>query len=209
MLRPLPGENPIAGWGAIHDWAGRSVKWATTEEESKLWHTDCPEEICVAGTALLLRVAAIAEIGGLDKRLFAYFDDSDLGVRLARAGWLSKVVFDAEVVHPWRQLAEQPAYFFYLMFRNELIFWSTHTPLSFRRLLQLKLLNQAIFNAIRLRRKHMVPQSNAALLGIWDYLRNRNGAPDVNRDVPLVMKIFLLLVTWLNSSALQKAVDLN
>jgi GT2 family glycosyltransferase len=204
VLRPLPGESPIAAWGAIHDWAGRSVEWARTEEESRIWHTERPGEICVAGTALLLRVTAIAATGGLDDRLFAYFDDSDLGVRLARAGWRSKVVFDAEVVHPWRQLPEQPAYFFYLMFRNELIFWTTNTPASFRRLLYLKLLNQALFNAIRLRRKHMVPQSNAALLGIWDYLRGRNGAPDVHRRVPLIMKIFSLVGTWLNSSALRK-----
>jgi GT2 family glycosyltransferase len=205
VLRPLPGETPIAAWGAIHNWAARSVEWAPTEEQSKIWHTDRPEEICVAGTALLLRTTALAEIGGLDNRLFAYFDDSDLGVRLARADWRSKVVFDAEVVHPWRQLPEQPPYFFYLMFRNELIFWTTNTPASFRRLLYLKLINQALFNAIRLRRKHMLPQSNAALLGIWDYLRGRHGAPDLHRRVPLIMKTFSLVGGWLNSSALRKA----
>lgn len=206
VLRPLPGETPIAAWGAIHDWAGRSVEWAQTEEQSRIWHTERPGEICLAGTALLLRTAAIAKIGVLDNRLFAYFDDSDLGARLARAGWRSKVVFDAEVVHPWRQLPEQPAYFFYLMFRNELIFWTTNTPASFRRLLYLKLVNQALFNAIRLKRKHMLPQSNAALLGIWDYIRRRSGAPDVHRRVPLIMKFFSLIGAWLNSTALRKVI---
>ena len=53
----------------------------------------------VSGACVLLRRDAFDAVGGFDGGYFMYFEDMDLCLRLARAGW--RVVFDpqAEVVH--------------------------------------------------------------------------------------------------------------
>lgn len=48
----------------------------------------------VSGGMLLVRSAAIAEVGLLDERFFMYYEDTDWGVRMRAAGW--RVVTTAE-----------------------------------------------------------------------------------------------------------------
>ncbi len=53
----------------------------------------------LSGSCLLLRRTAFDQVGGFDQRYFMYFEDVDLGDRLARAGWSSIYVPDARVTH--------------------------------------------------------------------------------------------------------------
>jgi hypothetical protein len=161
-----------------------------------------PESMCVAGTAVLLRVQALREVGLLDDRLFAYFDDNDIGARLSHRGWRSKVVFETTATHGLPALTDRPLYFFYLMFRNELIFWHTHMPKEFRKLLWLKLVNQALFNVNRLRRRGMEQQANSALLGVSDFIVGRTGAPDITRRVPVVMRLMCKASAYIHKKQL-------
>lgn len=180
-------------WGVIHDWGNRDNMWITNEADSRRLHETQPDDICLAGTAVMFRVQAIGEVGVLDDRLFAYFDDNDIGTRLAHGGWLSKVVFDAAVLHGARTNAEQPLYYFYLMFRNEMLFWHTHTPPAYRRLLLLKLVDGGMFNVNRLRAKGMHRQADMALLGMSDFLHKKFGAPDLNRRATLPVRLLCRL----------------
>ncbi len=52
------------------------------------WHGAQPLLVdWVAGTCLIVRRRALAEVGLLDERFFLYFEDVDWGLRLRRAGW--------------------------------------------------------------------------------------------------------------------------
>lgn len=53
----------------------------------------------LSGSCLLLRREAFESIGGFDPSYFMYFEDVDLGERLARAGWLNVYAPSAEIVH--------------------------------------------------------------------------------------------------------------
>jgi N-acetylglucosaminyl-diphospho-decaprenol L-rhamnosyltransferase len=53
----------------------------------------------LSGSCLLLRRKAFDEVGGFDPAYFMYFEDLDLGRRLAAAGWQSVYVPDAVVEH--------------------------------------------------------------------------------------------------------------
>lgn len=183
------GVGHLNAWGTTHDWRARNTAWLPSEAVSMQMHETHPERICLVGTAIMFRVQAIREVGVLDDRLFAYFDDNDIGTRLAHAGWHSKVVFDTGVLHGARHLKEQPLYFFYLMFRNELIFWNTHMPQPYRKLLWLRLVNQSMYNVNQLVARGMPRQADAALLGVWDFICGRNGAPDLARKVPWTAKL--------------------
>jgi N-acetylglucosaminyl-diphospho-decaprenol L-rhamnosyltransferase len=53
----------------------------------------------LSGACMLVRVAAFRSVGGFDEGYFMYFEDVDLGARLAAAGWSSRYVPDAVVIH--------------------------------------------------------------------------------------------------------------
>jgi N-acetylglucosaminyl-diphospho-decaprenol L-rhamnosyltransferase len=53
----------------------------------------------LSGSCLLMRREAFDSVDGFDPRYFMYFEDVDLGDRLARAGWQNVYVPTAEVVH--------------------------------------------------------------------------------------------------------------
>jgi N-acetylglucosaminyl-diphospho-decaprenol L-rhamnosyltransferase len=53
----------------------------------------------LSGAFLLLRREAFEQVGGFDPDFFMYFEDVDLGRRLAEAGWTNLFVPDAEVMH--------------------------------------------------------------------------------------------------------------
>ncbi|MGE0519942.1 MAG: glycosyltransferase family 2 protein [Candidatus Binatia bacterium] len=63
---------------------------------------DRAEEIALpSGCAVLLRRALLEDIGLFDEDLFAYCDDTDLGLRARLAGWRCRAVPDAVVYHKY------------------------------------------------------------------------------------------------------------
>ncbi|MFC3891726.1 glycosyltransferase family 2 protein [Lentzea rhizosphaerae] len=53
----------------------------------------------LSGSCFLMRREAFDSVGGFDERYFMYFEDVDLGDRVARAGWQNVYVPSAEVTH--------------------------------------------------------------------------------------------------------------
>lgn len=63
---------------------------------------DAEEEIVLpSGCAVLLRRAMLADVGLFDEDLFAYCDDTDLGLRGRLAGWRCRAVPSAVVFHKY------------------------------------------------------------------------------------------------------------
>jgi GT2 family glycosyltransferase len=73
----------------------------------------------IEGAAMLLRAEALKEVGLLDERFFLYFEETELGLRLSRAGWRLGVVLDA-VAEQEPGLARRPGAYAYLLTRNGL-----------------------------------------------------------------------------------------
>ena len=172
-----------------HDWGKRTATRILDVEEAGRFQDAHPEAVWVDGTAVLFRVQALAETGPLDDRLFAYYDDNDIGVRLAGKGWLSRCVFSATAFHENRDgLEEFPLYLSYLLQRNEMLFFQTHTPAPYRRMLWLKLVDKALFDVSRFRDYGFKAHSDAALLSMVDFLRGSFGPPAHQRRVPLFLR---------------------
>lgn len=55
--------------------------------------------LAASGCACLLRAAALREAGLFDERFFAYCEDTDLCLRIRRAGWFIALAPDARVTH--------------------------------------------------------------------------------------------------------------
>jgi N-acetylglucosaminyl-diphospho-decaprenol L-rhamnosyltransferase len=84
--------HALLGWW----WAGNPWTRAYRRESGGLVEGPCG---WLSGSCLLLRRAAYDAVGGFDPAYFMYFEDLDLGRRLADAGWQSVYVPDATVTH--------------------------------------------------------------------------------------------------------------
>lgn len=173
-----------------HDWDRRTHDRIVSLDAAKRFQAEHPESVWVDGTAVLFRVAALRDTGPLDDRLFAYYDDNDIGVRLMRKGWFSQCAFNATIFHDVKKTYDEfPLYLFYLLQRNEMLFWSKHAPARTRRMLLLKMVDKGLYDANRLYVKGMPQQGDAMLLGVWDFLVWRFGPPRHQGRVPLTMRL--------------------
>jgi len=108
--RTNAGDNPLHLTGI--GWAGRFGE--------PIEHGSPRGVAAVSGAALLARVSAYREVGGLCERFFMYYDDADLCWRMRLAGW--GVVFCPEAL-AWHEYEfERGSDKWYLLERNRL--WS-------------------------------------------------------------------------------------
>jgi len=206
VVRVLDDRTEIDFCGTRHDWANLSSIRAATIEEARKMEAETPVDMWLTGTVILLRMTALIEIGGLNAKLFAYYEDDDIGVRLARAGWRNRMAFETSALHARPPAKERPPHFFYLMHRNAFLFYVEHTPAPFRKRIRMRLMDRAMFTANRLRRKGLASSADACLLGALDGWRGQGGALRLDRQPPMLMQLArkLLLIKqrrWLDKVA--------
>lgn len=153
-----------------------------------------PAEVIVMGTAMLARSSALREVGGLDHRFFAYWEDSDLAARCIRAGYRNAVDFGSTVWHSNKNYLPDPnalrAHYWYYMSRNETLFWRKHLPWGPRLL-------KALLWAFKHDRLRMAALSRnadnrqALASGVWDGWLGRTGPWVPGRRAPAFVQRLL------------------
>lgn len=201
MVVTLDDDAEIDFCGARHDWQKLETPRASSVEEARRWEQETPSTMWASGTVVMYRVAALRQIGMLDDRLFAYYEDNDIGARLAQAGWRSLIAFDARARHLRYvyDLHHRPPYYFYLMTRNGILFWLKHTPAPERRRLRLRLLDRSLFLANILLAKSQHEKARACMLGALDGMMGRGGPPQLERRVPLPLDLLRRLLRFQHS----------
>jgi GT2 family glycosyltransferase len=187
----LEDDRDIDFCGARHDWRRLESERAGSLDEARRWEQETPDAMWLAGTVVLYRVAALKQVGMLDDSLFAYYEDDEIGARLAQGGWRSLIAFDAKArhLHPANNMDHRPPYYFYLMTRNAILFWLKHTPAPYRRFLRLKLLDRSLFLANILSGKGQHEKARACMLGTLDGMLGRGGQPRLERRVPRLVDL--------------------
>lgn len=189
VIRALHDDSHMDFCGARRDWAMLDSQRTGSIDDARALEAAHPDDMWLAGTVVMFRVAALARIGGLNEKLFAYFEDDDIGVRLSKDGWRNRMAFDALARHAQPNVKERPPHYFYLLYRNSFLFWLEHTPAPYRRFLRLRLLDRAVFTANRLYRRGLDHKAEACLLGVLDGLQGRGGPVDLTRRPPLLIRI--------------------
>jgi N-acetylglucosaminyl-diphospho-decaprenol L-rhamnosyltransferase len=98
---PSARESPSLGRGighALFGWWLPSNPWTKAYRREREALTERPAG-WLSGSCMLVRRDAFLSVGGFDPDFFMYFEDLDLGERLAKAGWQNIYVPGAEVVH--------------------------------------------------------------------------------------------------------------
>jgi N-acetylglucosaminyl-diphospho-decaprenol L-rhamnosyltransferase len=71
--------------------------------------TDSGESAWLNAACVLVRSEALRAVGPLDERFFIFFEDTDLGLRLQRAGWSAAVCPAARIIHHGHQTVTRPS----------------------------------------------------------------------------------------------------
>jgi GT2 family glycosyltransferase len=200
VIRRLGNPEMVDFCGAIHNWQSLGMRNPVNIDAAPAFCEKYVEQLWLVGTALLLRVDALHQVGLLNEKLFAYFEDDDIGVRLNRGGWLNKMCFSSGVEHACFDgvITERKPYYFYLMARNSFLFFLAYTPKSHRRLLRARLIDHALVEAEKLFRLGYDDKAKACLLGIADGLAGIGGPPVLNRRAPLWLHLLRPLDRWWN-----------
>ncbi len=101
VVYPSARQLPSIGRGighALFGWWWPSNPWTRVYRQDAAPPTE-REAGWLSGSCLLLRRSAFDEVRGFDPSYFMYFEDVDLGERLAGAGWTNVYCPGARVVH--------------------------------------------------------------------------------------------------------------
>ena len=106
---------------------GTDRDWLRTESEESR-DTDV---FGFCGGAALLRSAALEEVGGFDRELFLYYEDTDLSWRLRAGGWTVRYCEQAVARHLHAASSDTASPLFrYYNTRNSLVVFARHAPLA-------------------------------------------------------------------------------
>lgn len=180
--------------GAQHDWKNLTSARGGSIAQARQMEAETPNEMWLAGTVVLFRMTALRSVGLLNDKLFAYFEDDDIGTRLINAGWTNRMAFDARATHAQPNVKERPAHYFYLLNRNAFLYYLQYTPVPYRRFIRFRLIERALFTANRMYYKGQAAKARAAMLGVQDGLRGTGGAPELTRRPPLLLHALRMLL---------------
>jgi N-acetylglucosaminyl-diphospho-decaprenol L-rhamnosyltransferase len=91
------------------------------------WETVAVQPVdWISGACLLVRRSAFEQVGGFDERIFMYFEDNDLCLRLRRAGW--KIVYNplVTITHVGGASLSRSSYRQEYYYRSLQYFYSKH-----------------------------------------------------------------------------------
>jgi GT2 family glycosyltransferase len=185
-------------WGSYFDWESLEIKCPERNAGSINHAYQIGKDVCLWGTALLIKRAVIENIGYLDERYFAYWEDTEYSIRSLQAGYRNVLYPGAKIYHktllPQGQ-ARTPHYYFYML-RNEYILKNnilkgTRT-FDFKRRYFSK-----VFSLLSFFVKYN--DRNAALMdavatGVWNGMRYLGGPMSSAKEAPLLFKWSLVLM---------------
>ncbi|MFZ6028807.1 MAG: glycosyltransferase family 2 protein [Chloroflexota bacterium] len=131
----------------------------------------------VTGCALLIKTSVVAQVGPLDERFFAYYEETEWCVRVARAGYRILLVPAAKIWHKISAEAREASpRVHYYMTRNQLLFlrctranWQAWAATYFKNARTL------LSWTLKPKWRHKAPQRRAMWQAIADFHRGRFG----------------------------------
>jgi GT2 family glycosyltransferase len=151
------------------------------------------------GTALLIRRDVVERVGFLNDKYFAYHEDEEYCMRVARAGYRAILVPEARVFHKNSRSTgsnDAPMQVF-LRSRNLFFLWMDNLKGMERVFHIRRYLAHIISHGGSLREKNLPDSVEACLDGVWHAFRDAGGPrnPEITMPIPL-RRLFRFLFSW-------------
>ena len=193
IVSPLigdPARDPRFEFaGAVVDLANCLIESTIDREAGREMQARFPDRFILVGTGMLVRRALIEQIGLLDDRLFAYYEDTDYSIRCILAGFRNRIRFDTELYHRGKPLVREPHAYYY-MNRNAILLWRKVAGRRGKRRAIADVAHRALRDVERFGKDHP-RQAEAALAGLWDGMLGRTGQYMPTRRMPRPMELML------------------
>ncbi|RME97168.1 MAG: glycosyltransferase family 2 protein [Chloroflexi bacterium] len=177
-------DAPATLWsaGGKIDWRNGVTSMVGLNEKDTGQFGTAPRPVdFVTGCALLIKLNVVAQIGLLDDRFFAYYEETEWCVRAARAGYQILHVPAAKIWHKISpQAREASPQVHYYMTRNRLLFLNAARAGLRPRLRTALDYARTLFSwSVKPKWRHKAPQRRAMWQAIGDYRRGHFGRVDV------------------------------
>lgn len=165
------------------------------------------ENVCLWGTALLIKRNVIDKIGYLDEEIFAYYEDTEYSLRAIKAGFRNLVEIYAKVHHnnqsPDAKMEEKGLHYYHLTARNEYLMWTKYLKGISKILYIRKYFANVIGKAATYRFYLGDEFADAWLNGAWSGICRRYGPIDKSIRMPLALKKIILWHPYFWANLLQ------
>jgi len=149
------------------------------------------------GTALLIKRTVIENIGLLDERFFAYWEDTDYSIRSIKGGFRNVVCKDARIYHkrpitPEGEVPKKSSFYYYFYERNRILLQRKHAKsrVERARILAMGLANGSAH--VPLCPKEYV---EIALTGVWHGIKGISGTFKTKPEMPWILRTLLIKIS--------------
>jgi hypothetical protein len=185
--------NKIQFCGSYIDWNKQVIVYTRSVEESKIWQNTYSQLMCLWGTALLIKRDLIKNIGYLNDRFYAYWEDTEFSMRSIEGGYRNVVELSARIRHKINLGTGRSTVYFYYMARNKYFFWMKYLR-GVNKLYYLRKYFSGIIEDFAVRLEYIGTEHGDAVLdGAWGAICGINGKWDRNIKVPYSLK---KLISW-------------
>jgi GT2 family glycosyltransferase len=178
-------DRPTVIWsaGGVIDWTRGCTRMVGLNEvdRGQFGHNVRPVDF-VTGCALLIKMPVVEQVGLLDPRFFAYYEETEWCVRIARTGFRILHVPQAKIWHKISPAAREasPQVHYYMTRNRLLLLKSSNAGI-------VPWLHTLVFDygrtlaswTLKPEWRHKAPQRQAMLQAILDYRRGRFGKREV------------------------------
>jgi GT2 family glycosyltransferase len=177
-------DQPHVIWsaGGGVDWSRGDTWMIGLDEEDHGQFGKSPRPVdFVTGCALLVKMSLAEQVGVLDQRFFAYYEETEWCVRATRAGFKILHVPQAAIWHKISPAAREASpQVQYYMTRNRLLFLKLAGAGLPARLRALLLCGRTLLSwGLKPKWRHKAAQRRAMIQAVADYLRGRFGRVEI------------------------------
>lgn len=183
--------------GSIIDWGNMTIRHIESREE--LANVEHGVNLSLWGTALLMKRRTLSDVGYLSEKYFAYHEDEEYCLRVARAGYRCVVVPEARIYHKNSRSTgsnDAPMQVF-LRSRNLFFLWMDTLRGMDRIRFVPKYLAHIVSYGGSLKAKNLPDSVEACLDGAWCAFRGTGGPRNTNIAMPAPLRVlFRILFSW-------------
>lgn len=153
-------------------------------------------DVCLWGTALLIKQSVIKRIGYLDEKYFAYMEDFDYSIRALKAGFRNILYPCARIFHkndPYSNKIKSP-YFYYYQIRNAYLMRNKICQGWWRINKQRKFLSSVLYHISYFVKSHKSHKEfiDAVITGAWHGITHVGGKMSSSPKVPYILEKMLV-----------------
>jgi GT2 family glycosyltransferase len=180
-----PGDMIWSAGGKL-DWRSGLTLLDGMDQIDRGQYGEAPRPVdFVTGCALLVKIPVVKEVGMLDSRFFAYFEENEWCLRVTQAGYK---IYHLPTAKIWHKISpdhrEHSPQVYYYMTRNRLLFtWLANLGMSSWMSIFWEYMTRLVSWTIRPRWRYKAPQRNAMVRGILDFGRRRFGRVDLGSGI--------------------------